>query len=91
MNFYSQPDLLERNDVTVSRNGWITEKATDSLVGTVYKSTNAAGKTIWRAGAHDLSSFGFTRAEAVQRVLDIHNMVERARCYKLIEAQQLRA
>lgn len=88
MHFYRQPDLLERGDVTVSRNGWITEKATDSVVGHVYKTTNAADEPIWRAGAQDLSSFGFTRADAVQRVLDIHNMAERARCYKLIEAQQ---
>jgi len=84
------PDLLTRADVRVSRDGWVTDKRHDSIVGMVTRDTNGAGRPIWRAHASDLGSFAFAREAAVLQVLAIHNMHEKARTYDLLARSSLR-
>lgn len=81
-------DTLTRADVRVSRDGWVTDKRYDCLVGMVFRDENAAGQTIWRAHASDISSFDFTRGGAILRVLALHNMHEKARAYDLTTRRQ---
>jgi len=74
-------DILARPDVRVSRIGWVTHKASDSVIGIVSTGTNAAGAPIWRAQSGDVGGFSFTRNGAIETVLDLHNMQEKARAY----------
>ena len=84
MSKYWQADTITRQDVRVSRDGWVTDKRYDIVVGMVTADTNAAGQPIWRAHASDVSSFDFTRSGAVLRVLALHNMHEKARAYDIV-------
>lgn len=77
-------DLVTRQDVRVSRDGWVTDKRYDSLVGMVSPGVNAAGAPIWRAHAGDVGSFAFKRGDAVAKVIELHNLQERARAYDLL-------
>lgn len=78
-------ELLTRAEVRVSRKyGWVVEKATDSIVGCVWEDVNAAGKKIYRANAGDVGSFAFQRDDAIHRVIELHNMQEKARAYNLL-------
>lgn len=80
-----RPELLSRRDVQVSRKyGWVTHKRDDSIVGCVWRDVNAAGKPIWRANAGDIGAFSFTHSGAVETVLELHNMQEKARAYDLL-------
>ena len=83
-------ETLTRADVRVSRDGWVTDKRYDSIVGAVRPDVNGAGAPIWRAHAGDVSSFAFKRADAVATVIDLHNLQERARAYDRL-ARLLRA
>ncbi|ATN89014.1 hypothetical protein SEA_POUND_199 [Mycobacterium phage Pound] len=76
--------LLTRADVIAQRDGFIVTKEDggQSVIGMVRPDT-AAGRTIWRAHASDLSSWAEDRPGAIQRVLDIHNMTEKARLFNL--------
>lgn len=76
--------ILNRADVTLSRKGWITEKDTDSLIGMIRPDVNVAGEEIWRAQACDMSAWAFKRTDAVQKVLDIWNINEKARVFDLM-------
>jgi hypothetical protein len=80
------PDLLTRQDVQVNRRTGIVEAKANGgyVVGGVSQSTNAAGQPIWRATAQDLQSFDFTREGAVEKVLDLWNLTEKARAYDLL-------
>lgn len=78
------PTILTRADVVVGRDGFITDKATDSIVGLVTRDRNGAGQPIWRANSGDVGSFAFQRAAAVEAVLFLHNMQEKARAYDLL-------
>lgn len=84
MNAYA-PDLLTRADVRVSREyGWVVHKQSDYIVGCVWSDTNPLGKTIYRAAAGDIQTWAEKREDAVQDVLDLHNMQEKARAYDLL-------
>jgi hypothetical protein len=72
---------VTRADVRAGRDGWITDKRSDSLVGLVRADTNAAGEPIWRAHAGDVGSFAFKRDDAIATVIELHNMQEKARAY----------
>lgn len=77
--------MVTRADVRVSQKyGWVVHKDTDSIVGCVWADVNAAGAPIWKANAGDVHSFAFKRADAVERVIDLHNMQEKARAYDRI-------
>jgi hypothetical protein len=77
-------DLVTRADVRVSRDGWVTHKRYDHVIGVVRADVNAAGQPIWRAHAGDVSAFSFTRNGAIASVLDLHNMQERARGFDIL-------
>lgn len=78
-------DILTRSDVVVSRDGWVTDpRHGGSIVGHVSRDVNAVGTPIWRAYAGDVGHFAFKRADAVQTVLDLRNMQEKARAYDLL-------
>ena len=83
MNVMQQANLLDRSAVVAKRDGWIETKAYGDIVGVVRRDVNAAGKPIWRAQAGDIGSFDFTRDGAIQRVIDLHNMQEKARLFDL--------
>lgn len=84
-------DIVTRADVTVSRRyGWVVDKRYDSIVGCVWRDENAAGRPIWRASAGDVSSFAFKHGDAVARVIELHNMQEKARAYDLLARCSLR-
>lgn len=76
-----RPELVTRSAVTVSRDGWVTSKQTDTLIGLVSLATTADGRQIWRASSGDISSWSDTRAGAVAWVLELWNMREKARAY----------
>lgn len=77
--------LVARADVRVSRKfGWVVAKRDDYIVGCVWRDTNAAGQPIWKAQAGDVGSFAFKWGEAVDRVIELHNMQEKARAYDLL-------
>lgn len=85
------PDLVTRGDVRVSRAyGWVVDKRSDSIVGCVWSDVNAAGAPIWKASSGDVSSFAFKRADAIARVIELHNMQEKARTYDLLARCSLR-
>ncbi len=77
-------NLHTRQTVVVRRNGWVESKKYGEIVGSVREDKNAAGKTLWRAYAGDISSWQWKREEAVQRVVELHNMQEKARGYDLL-------
>ena len=76
-------NLLDRSAVVAKRNGWIESKEYGDVVGLTRRDVNAAGQPIWRAQAGDVGSFDFTREGAIQRVIDLHNMQEKARLFDL--------
>lgn len=79
-----EADIVTRADVRVDRKrGWVTDKRYDSIVGVVTPDRNAADQDLWRAQAGDVSSWAWKREEAVTRVLELHNMQEKARAYDL--------
>lgn len=84
MNALLTADVVTRADVRVSRSGWVTDKRYDSIVGIVTADRNAADKDLWRAQSGDVSSWAWKREEAVTRVLELHNMQEKARAYDLL-------
>ncbi|ANU79505.1 hypothetical protein Gompeii16_91 [Mycobacterium phage Gompeii16] len=77
--------LLARADVVAQRNGVIIAKEDGgrSVIGLIRPDVNPAGKPIWRASANDMGAWAWTRADAIQLVLDIHNMAEKARLFDL--------
>lgn len=77
-------DTVTRSDVNVSRDGWLTDKRYDSLIGLVTPGVNAAGNPIWKAQAGDVGGFAFKRNDAVATVIELHNMQEKARAYDLL-------
>lgn len=78
------PRLLTRQDVRVSRTGWITDKEYDETVGLVSRDLNPAGQQIWRAHARDIGGWAHTRTDAVLKALEIDNIQEKARAYDLL-------
>lgn len=78
------PRLLTRQDVRVSRTGWIIDKEYDEIVGIVSLDLNPAGHQIWRAHARDIGGWAHSRADAVLKALEIHNIQEKARTYDLL-------
>lgn len=80
-------NLLDRSAVVAKRDGWIETKAYGDIVGLVRRDVNAAGKPIWLAQAGDIGSFDFTRNGAIQRVIDLHNMQEKARLFDLMRKE----
>ncbi|SKO15143.1 Uncharacterised protein [Mycobacteroides abscessus subsp. bolletii] len=78
------PRLLTRQDVRVSRTGWITDKEYDETVGLVSPDLNPTGQQIWRAHARDIGGWAHSRTDAVLKALEIHNIQEKARAYDLL-------
>src|SRR5690606_21968014 len=81
-------DVLTRQGVTASRDGWVTEKAYGSVIGHVSESENVAGEVIWRAQSGDIGAWATTRRGAVAKVIDLHNMQVKARSYDLIAGRE---
>lgn len=78
-------DTLTRSDVIAGRDGFITARGHGGyIIGLVVADTNAAGQPTYRAHAGDVGTFAFKRADAVQAVVDLHNMQEKARAFDLI-------
>jgi hypothetical protein len=85
-----EPDLLTREDVRVNRRtGFVEAKKFGGYVVGLVSSpgTNVAGQRIWRAHALDTEAFAFSRGAAVQKVLDLWNMHEKAHAYELLTRQ----
>lgn len=83
MNVLQHANLLDRSTVVAKRNGFIETREYGDVVGLVRRDVNSAGTPIWRAQAGDVGSFDFTREGAIQRVIDLHNMQEKARLFDL--------
>lgn len=78
-------ETVTRQDVRVSRKyGWVVVKTSDSIAGCVWTDTTADGRTIWRASSGDIAGWSDTRAGAIETVIDLHNMQEKARGYDLL-------
>ena len=78
-NFYT------RDTVVVKRDGWIESKETGESIGFVRRDTNVAGQTLWRAAGQDISSWAWTRKDAALKVIELHNMQEKARWFDLMK------
>lgn len=85
MNIMDLANMVDRSTVVAKRDGFIEGKEYGDIIGLVRRDVNAAGKTIWRAQAGDVGSFDFTRDGAIQRVIDLHNMQEKARLFDLMQ------
>ncbi|MBB3752576.1 hypothetical protein FHT44_005088 [Mycolicibacterium sp. BK634] len=77
-------NLHTRQSVIAKRDGFIESREYGETVGLVRKDHNAAGRVLWRAFAGDISSWQWTREAAIQRVIDLHNMQEKARAFDLV-------
>ena len=83
---YMRADTVTRGDVRVNRRlGWVTTKRGDNIIGTVAAAENGIGQPIWRAYAGDISAWANTREGAVEQVIELHNMQQKARSYDLLE------
>jgi hypothetical protein len=79
-------DVVTRQDVRVNRaHGWVEDtRHGGAVIGAVTPDTNGAGRPIFRAQAGDVGSFAFKREDAVARVIELHNLQEKARAYDLL-------
>lgn len=73
----------DRSEVRVARDhGWVTHKATDTLVGMVWHDRpNVFGEDIWRAYSGSVGDWTSTRTAAIFKVIDLWNMQQKARAY----------
>lgn len=80
-------NLLTRAEVVAKRSGWVESKEFGDVIGMVRRDTNAVGQELWRAFSGDVGSWQSSHADAVQRVVELHNMQEKARLFDLVKGQ----